>query len=66
MISCFQTLLSTAACGSTVRSFARIHETNLKKQGMLPLTFADPGGAVQLDSPQPRVCTVDPTLAINA
>ena len=25
-----------------VRSFARIHETNLKKQGMVPLTFADP------------------------
>jgi aconitate hydratase len=25
-----------------VRSFARIAETNLKKQGMLPLTFADP------------------------
>ena len=25
-----------------VRSFARIHETNLKKQGLLPLTFADP------------------------
>jgi len=25
------------------RSFARIHETNLKKQGVLPLTFADPG-----------------------
>ena len=25
-----------------MRSFARIHETNLKKQGMLPLTFADP------------------------
>jgi aconitate hydratase len=25
-----------------VRSFARIHETNLKKQGMLPLTFIDP------------------------
>jgi aconitate hydratase len=24
------------------RSFARIHETNLKKQGMLPLTFAGP------------------------
>ncbi len=23
------------------KSFARIHETNLKKQGMLPLTFAD-------------------------
>jgi aconitate hydratase len=25
------------------RSFARIHETNLKKQGVLPLTFVDPG-----------------------
>ena len=25
-----------------VRSFARIHETNLKKQGILPLTFAEP------------------------
>ena len=25
-----------------VRSFARIHETNLKKQGLLPLTFANP------------------------
>ncbi|KAL1494111.1 hypothetical protein ABEB36_009761 [Hypothenemus hampei] len=25
-----------------VKSFARIHETNLKKQGLLPLTFADP------------------------
>jgi aconitate hydratase len=26
-----------------VRSFARIHETNLKKQGILPLVFANPG-----------------------
>ena len=26
-----------------VRSFARIHETNLKKQGVLALTFAEPG-----------------------
>lgn len=25
-----------------VKSFARIHETNLKKQGMLPLTFVEP------------------------
>jgi len=25
-----------------VRGFARIHETNLKKQGILPLVFADP------------------------
>jgi aconitate hydratase len=26
-----------------VKSFARIHETNLKKQGILTLTFSDPG-----------------------
>jgi aconitate hydratase len=25
-----------------VKSFARIHETNLKKQGILALTFSDP------------------------
>ena len=30
------------------RSFARIHETNLKKQGLLPLTFADPGTYAQI------------------
>jgi aconitate hydratase len=30
------------AAAVLVRSFARIHETNLKKQGVLPLTFADP------------------------
>lgn len=24
------------------KSFARIHETNLKKQGLLPLTFVNP------------------------
>jgi aconitate hydratase len=33
-------LLGAAAV--IVRSFARIHETNLKKQGVLPLTFEDP------------------------
>ncbi|MCH7745852.1 MAG: aconitate hydratase, partial [Chloroflexi bacterium] len=33
-------LLGSAAIIS--RSFARIHETNLKKQGLLPLTFSDP------------------------
>lgn len=32
------------AAAVIVRSFARIHETNLKKQGILPLTFADPAG----------------------
>jgi aconitate hydratase len=31
------------------RSFARIHETNLKKQGMLPLTFVDPADYDKID-----------------
>ena len=30
------------AAAILVRSFARIHESNLKKQGVLPLAFADP------------------------
>jgi aconitate hydratase len=30
------------------RSFARIHETNLKKQGLVPLTFADPADYDQI------------------
>jgi aconitate hydratase len=30
------------AAAVIARSFARIHESNLKKQGVLPLTFADP------------------------
>ncbi len=30
------------AAAVIVRSFARIHQANLKKQGILPLTFADP------------------------
>jgi aconitate hydratase len=39
------------AAAVLVRSFARIHETNLKKQGVLPLTFANPADydAVQED-----------------
>ena len=31
------------------RSFARIHETNLKKQGMLPLTFSDPETYISIE-----------------
>lgn len=31
-----------------VKSFARIHETNLKKQGVLALTFADPADYVKI------------------
>ena len=30
------------AAAILARSFARIHETNAKKQGLVPLTFADP------------------------
>jgi aconitate hydratase len=39
------------AAAVIVRSFARIHETNLKKQGVLPLTFVDPADweQVQVD-----------------
>ena len=33
---------SAAAVAIFARSFARIHETNAKKQGLVPLTFADP------------------------
>lgn len=36
------------------KSFARIHETNLKKQGMLPLTFADPSAYDKI-TPDDRV-----------
>jgi len=37
-----------------VRSFARIHETNLKKQGILPLVFEDPADWEQVQA-QDRV-----------
>ncbi|WP_447974273.1 aconitate hydratase [Nitrospira sp. Kam-Ns4a] len=40
-----------------VRSFARIHETNLKKQGILVLTFADPKDYDQVEQ-QDRVSVV--------
>jgi aconitate hydratase len=41
------------------RSFARIHETNLKKQGMLPLTFADPADydRIPFDANVDLLCT---------
>lgn len=40
-----------------VKSFARIHETNLKKQGMLPLTFDKPSDYDKID-PQDKVSIV--------
>eukprot|EP00871_Galdieria_phlegrea_P004714 jgi/Galph1/5243/GphlegSOOS_G3813.1 len=40
-----------------VRSFARIHETNLKKQGLLPLTFADPTDYDRI-SPDDRISII--------
>jgi aconitate hydratase len=41
------------------RSFARIHETNLKKQGMLPLTFQNPADydKIQPDDTVDLLCT---------
>ncbi len=40
------------------RSFARIHETNLKKQGILPLTFVDPD-VYDAIGPRDRVSVLD-------
>ena len=49
-----------------VRSFARIHETNLKKQGVLPLTFVDPTDYERF-GPRDRVSIVGlPSLAPGA
>jgi aconitate hydratase len=53
-----------------VRSFARIHETNLKKQGILPLRFVDPadyekireGDVVTLE----YLHELDPVRTVNA
>ena len=60
------------AAAVITRSFARIHEANLKKQGVLPLTFEDPNdydrirsddrlsiiGLNSLTPGQPLVCVV--------
>ena len=60
------------AAAIITRSFARIHEANLKKQGLLPLTFEDPGdydrirvddrisiiGLAELAPGRPLVCVV--------
>ncbi|KAJ1325638.1 aconitate hydratase [Microdochium nivale] len=48
-----------------VRSFARIHETNLKKQGMLPLTFADPADYEKI-KPEDRIDIPCTKLATGA
>src|SRR2546422_8290977 len=40
------------------KSFARIHETNLKKQGILALTFADPKDYDQIEQTD-RISVVD-------
>ncbi|KAG9303384.1 hypothetical protein G9A89_013710 [Geosiphon pyriformis] len=40
-----------------VKSFARIHETNLKKQGLLPLTFANPSDYDKVE-PSDRVSII--------
>ncbi|KAH8179534.1 aconitase family (aconitate hydratase) domain-containing protein [Sarocladium implicatum] len=46
------------------RSFARIHETNLKKQGMLPLTFADPADYEKI-KPDDKVDILCTELAVG-
>lgn len=46
------------------RSFARIHETNLKKQGMLPLTFTDPADYDKIQ-PDDRVDIMCTELAVG-
>lgn len=38
------------------KSFARIHETNLKKQGVLPLTFANPADYDKVLAPAGWTC----------
>ncbi|KAK7753999.1 aconitate hydratase [Diatrype stigma] len=42
------------------KSFARIHETNLKKQGVVPLTFADP----EADYPRIGACDEVETVGL--
>lgn len=46
------------------RSFARIHETNLKKQGMLPLTFNDPADYDKIN-PDDRVDVMCTELVVG-
>jgi aconitate hydratase len=46
------------------RSFARIHETNLKKQGMLPLTFSDPADYEKIN-PTDKVDLLCTELAVG-
>ncbi|KAI9804149.1 MAG: hypothetical protein M1825_001551 [Sarcosagium campestre] len=46
------------------RSFARIHETNLKKQGMLPLTFSDPADYDKIN-PDDKVDLLCTELAVG-
>lgn len=46
------------------RSFARIHETNLKKQGMLPLTFQDPADYDKIN-PDDKVDVMCTELAVG-
>eukprot|EP00123_Amoebidium_parasiticum_P016752 comp23569_c0_seq3/m.39906 comp23569_c0_seq3/g.39906 ORF comp23569_c0_seq3/g.39906 comp23569_c0_seq3/m.39906 type:complete len:595 (-) comp23569_c0_seq3:627-2411(-) len=47
-----------------VKSFARIHETNLKKQGILPLTFSNPADYDKIN-PEDRVSLKTTELAVG-
>ncbi|KAK4696005.1 hypothetical protein P7C71_g1851, partial [Lecanoromycetidae sp. Uapishka_2] len=46
------------------RSFARIHETNLKKQGLLPLVFADPADYDKIN-PEDKIDLMCTELAVG-
>ena len=46
------------------RSFARIHETNLKKQGMLPLTFDDPADYDKIN-PEDKIDLITTEMAVG-
>ncbi|KAI5806236.1 putative aconitate hydratase mitochondrial precursor [Geopyxis carbonaria] len=47
-----------------VKSFARIHETNLKKQGLLPLTFSNPEDYEKIN-PDDKVDLLASELAVG-
>jgi aconitate hydratase len=52
-----------------VRSFARIHESNLKKQGILPLTFSNPDDWMKVREDDeisiPDALTIEPGKAVE-
>lgn len=48
-----------------VKSFARIHETNLKKQGMIPITFDNPADYDKIEAQDRWVTDINLPLYHN-